>query len=321
MLLLLAFALLVVPAASQAQTITVDGRPAFLKVPVGYDPNTPAPLVIRLHGYTSSGLGQDSYMKFSQLVDEFGFLYVTPDGTFDCVGNRFWNATIACCDLCVPASGVDDSSYVIHLIDEMKLQYNVDADRVYLIGHSNGGFMSYRAACDHAGSIAAIASLAGATFDDPNACAPSEPVHTLQIHGDLDATILYTGGATSAGPYPGAVATAETWAGYNGCSLHPSTSAPPLDLDAGLAGDETSVTRYATSCPAGGSSELWTINGGGHIPALSATFNREVIEYLYAHPKAPLAPVPTPRIVLAMLGVLVPGLFFAGRVSMRKQPR
>ena len=37
--------------------------------------------------------------------------------------------------------------------------------------------------------------------------------------------------------------------------------------------------------PCGGSAELWTINGGGHVPALSAHFTRLVVEWLLGHPK------------------------------------
>jgi polyhydroxybutyrate depolymerase len=246
-----------------------------------------------LHGYGASGIGQETYMQFAALADEFGFLYLYPDGTQNPVSARFWNATDACCNFY--GSGVDDSAYLRAVLDEVQTLFAVDPRRVFLIGHSNGGFMSYRMACDHADLIAAIASLAGATHADPGDCTPSEPVTTLQIHGTQDATIAYGGGLLVGDPYPGAVATTETWAGYNGCSLVGDTSPPNLDLEATLAGDETSVTRYATSCSAAASSELWTIEDGGHIPTLSATFNREVIEFLFAHPKPPV-PVPAPAL-------------------------
>ena len=65
---------------------------------------------------------------------------------------------------------------------------NVDPYRIYVAGHSNGGFMSYRLACTHADRIAAIVSLAGATFDTPADCSPTEPVAVLQIHGTADDT-------------------------------------------------------------------------------------------------------------------------------------
>jgi polyhydroxybutyrate depolymerase len=240
-----------------------------------------------LHGYGSSGAAQESYMEFEPLADQEGFLYLHPDGTTDCLGDPFWNATDACCNFC--DSTVDDVAFLSAVLDEVETLFSVDPGRIYLIGHSNGGFMSYRLACAHADRIAAIASLAGATWFAPQSCVPSEPVHTLQIHGTADATILYPGGLILGVPYPGAVATAEAWATYNGCSLTPDTSAPNKNLDAGVAGNETTVARYQTDCDEGGSAELWTIVAGGHVPALSSEFNYEVIDFLLAHSKPPAA--------------------------------
>jgi membrane protein implicated in regulation of membrane protease activity len=57
---------------------------------------------------------------------------------------------------------VDDSTYLHRLLDAVKSAYRVDPTRVYFVGHSNGGFMAYRMACEHATEITAIVSLAGA---------------------------------------------------------------------------------------------------------------------------------------------------------------
>ena len=53
------------------------------------------PLIVLLHGYTSSGAGQEGYFKLTPEAEKRGFLYATPDGTQDTRGNRFWNATDA----------------------------------------------------------------------------------------------------------------------------------------------------------------------------------------------------------------------------------
>lgn len=97
------------PAAADA-VVDIDGRTATVFTPAGYNPGIPAPVVMLLHGFGSSGQGQENYMQFSELADEFGFLYVYPDGTENSLPARFWNATDACCD--VFGSGVDDSAYL-----------------------------------------------------------------------------------------------------------------------------------------------------------------------------------------------------------------
>jgi polyhydroxybutyrate depolymerase len=262
-----------------------DDRPYEVFVPSSYEEGTPMPLVILLHGYTGSGLVQEGYFRIEPLAEELGFLYVVPDGTREdsADANRFWNATEACCNFY--GSDVDDSGYLRHIIDTTSAAYSVDPKSVHFIGHSNGGFMSYRMACDHADAVASIASLAGATFADPADCVPSEPVAVLQIHGTADAVIEYEGG-TFGGADPGAVETAEIWAAYDGCAVT-STPGDNRDLDDGAAsdGEESTTLVWADECDPGGLAELWTIPDGSHVPNLSDTFSRQAIEWLLAHPK------------------------------------
>ena len=270
-------------ATATGQTVNAGRGDLPLTLPTGYDADTPTPLIILLHGYTSSGEGQDAYMNFSGLVDHYGFMLLAPDGTQEAGErqNRFWNASAACCNF--GGSEVDDSAYVASLIEAVRAGHNVDRQRVYLVGHSNGGFMSYRMAHDHSGMVAAIASLAGADQSGTRP-APSNPVHVLQIHGTADGTIAYEGADIGGTGYPSARETVENWAAHNGCDPE-GVDAGALDLDRGLEGLESTITRYTAGCRAGGSAELWSIVGGGHIPELSDHFSALVVEWLFGHPK------------------------------------
>ena len=54
--------------------------------------------------------------------------------------------------------------------------------------------MALRMACERADLFAAVVSHAGAAFENPASCTPSEPVSVLHIHGTEDMTILFDGG-------------------------------------------------------------------------------------------------------------------------------
>ena len=120
---------------SVAQSLDLGRGELPVTVPSHYNSATPTPLIVLLHGYTSSGPQQDAYMGFSKLADKYGFLFVAPSGNKEPGGNesRYWNASPACCDFFQTA--VDDSGYVLDIINAVKKDYNVDADRVFLIGH------------------------------------------------------------------------------------------------------------------------------------------------------------------------------------------
>jgi polyhydroxybutyrate depolymerase len=254
-------------------------RVAYLEVPTTYDHSVPTPLLVVLHGFTANGYTQLRYTHLIDLVEGEGILAIGPDGTVNDSGQQFWNATDACCD--EDDSGVDDVAYLGGLVEEIQSVYNVDPAQVFFFGHSNGGYMSYRMACDRTDLVSALVSLAGATWADSTACTPSETVSVLQIHGDLDSTVLYAGGDFSIGSYPGAVETVRMWADYDGCG-ELATTDERLDLDEGLSGDDTAVARHG-GCPEGIDAELWTIEGGGHIPDVSAGFPDEVWAWLSAH--------------------------------------
>jgi len=259
-------------------------RPYDVFVPSSYDGGSALPLVLLLHGYGATGVVQDEYFGLQLLAEERGFLSVHPEGTIDSTERQFWNATDACCDDF--GSGIDDSTYLLDVISQIEADYKVDASRVFVIGHSNGGYMSYRMACDHADMIAAMVSLAGATFADPSRCAPTEPVSVLEIHGTADPVVGYEGGTREGqAPFPGAATTVATWAAYDGCGTAPVPSATTLDLVSDVAGAETTVLSFG-DCPPGVGVELWTMEGGEHVPNLSGDFTPAVIDFLFAHPKS-----------------------------------
>jgi len=270
----------------------LNPRSARVYVPSSYDGQTPLPLVMVLHGYSADAAWALDYFRMEPLAEARGFLVCHPEGTVDRDGWRFWNATDAGCDFY--GSGVDDSAYLRGLIEAVAKQYVVDRKRIYVTGISNGGGMSHRMACDHADLIAAIASLSAMTFLDPNPHAPSQPVNVLQINGTADEIVPYGGGAVLGGLpvvalFPGAVATVQTWAGFNGCSGPQWDAQPSIDLDLAVPGLDTTVLRY-TSCPPGGAVEHWRINGGLHGPTLnsgasSSEYSVRVIDWLLAHPK------------------------------------
>lgn len=278
----LAVALFAGGGAATAQSVDAGRGDLPVTVPSGYTGDTATPLIILLHTYGRTGAAQDEHMALSSLADSYGFIMVAPDGT-PSTGERnpqFWNASAACCNW--DGTGLDDSGYLSGLIDAVKAEYRIDEKRVYILGHSNGAFMSYRLAHDHSGTIAAIASLAGA--DSAPSEAPQHPVHVLQIHGTGDTAIAYGGGEIRGNGYPGAKQSVENWAAHNGCSATGSF-AGMLDLVETLPGMDTTITRYTSGCKPGGSAELWAIVDGGHVPEFSDHFTRLVVEWLLGHPK------------------------------------
>jgi polyhydroxybutyrate depolymerase len=257
--------------------------PLFM-TPDAWDGTTPLPLLLVLHGYSVGGIAQTIFFNLEPLVNEKQIMLVAPDGLIDSQGERYWNAVDTCCDF--DHRGEDDVAYLTGIVNQIAQEYPLDTKRVYVIGHSNGGAMALRLACDAPQMFAAILELAGPFWSNPPAqCHPSAPIPIRVLHGTADTEVPYDGG--SIGDVddlfsPGAVAVSSFWQNANGCSTQTDPNAPPLDLDESLTGPETIVTRFL-ACPNEGDVELWTIQGAGHIPDFQPTFHEMVWDYFQTH--------------------------------------
>lgn len=258
----------------------ITARPYDTNIPASYHGQA-TPLVLLLHGYSATPFIEDIIFGLTAESNARGFLYAMPSGLTDHTGAPYWNATDACCDY--DHSNVDDVAYLNAVIDDMEARYHVDKKRVFIAGHSNGGFMAYRMACDSAPRIAAIVSLAGAMWLDTSKCRPTDHVAVLEAHGDADTEVLYNGGGDP--PYPSAEQSVADWAANDDCSPTLTQTGMTLDLVSNLPGAETSVARH-DGCVSGGAAELWTIHGAPHVPMFNLPAWPEAIyNWMLAHPK------------------------------------
>jgi polyhydroxybutyrate depolymerase len=235
-------------------------------------------LVLALAGYGVTG---EEMLREPGLGPGFGVLpgmddviVAAPDGSIHPVlGARFWNATDACCGFESQfGPQVDDVDYLTRLTDTLLSRYPVDARRVYVIGHSNGGMMAHRLACDAPERYASFVAMAGNTYYSIADCGLDQQINLLQIQGTADPVNLLDGGVFPLGdaPYPSTIGTVERVAELVGCHGH-LVRKGRLDLESRLfSGDsrrETQVSGY-TGCR-GATIDLWLIEGGGHLWFLS----------------------------------------------------
>ncbi len=261
-----------------------DEVPIFL--PPNYNPDIPSPIIIFLHGWAPiSPIWYDILVPIQDDANDHGYIFAKPVGSQDLLGDYYWNATDACCDMF--NSNPDHVSYLLALVDSIKENYNVDSQRIHLIGQSNGGFMCHRMACEAPEIFASIVSLTGAMWNEESNCQPSEPIHVLHIHGTLDPIIFWLGGylVPELNPYPGAVTTATYWATQNGCSSK-ATNIGSFNFDLAVLFAETTRWSYEKCTDSvAGSTELWEVTLGSHFPIISSEGIETIFDYLDTHTK------------------------------------
>lgn len=209
------------------RTITMSSggitRFAYAHVPNGYDPTKGTMLVLNFHGFSNSALIQRTVSRMDKSSDLHGYIVVYPEGVA-----TSWNAGDCCGTAWVDA--VDDVKFARELIQKLESDYCIDPKRVFSTGYSNGGFLSYRLACEMSDTIAAIAPVAGQLGIPPTKCNPPRPVPLLEIHGTADPIVPYNGGTPiigiDLGPVPKFRSVTESLAAFtqkNGCLGQPKT--------------------------------------------------------------------------------------------------
>ncbi len=172
---------------TETATLAIGGRERTWRLYVPSTlPSGPAPLVIGLHGGFGSGEQFERTARFNEQAEEGRFLAAYPDGTgvFST-----WNGG-RCCGYAV-RENVDDVAFIEAMVDAISAEYSVNPARIYAAGHSNGGIMALRLACE-SGRFRAVGAVAG-SLEVPQ-CNPSRSVSTLLIHGDADESHPLEGG-------------------------------------------------------------------------------------------------------------------------------
>lgn len=221
-----------------------------LYVPPIYSGQSPVPLVLNFHGYDSAAFQQEFYGDFRTIADTANFIVVHPNGTVDDQGSLFFNVG--------DDTTVDDVGFTIALIDSLSAEYNIDPNRIYSTGMSNGGFMSYHLACRVSDRIAAIASVTGSmsTFTS-STCNPQRPVPVMQIHGTQDNVVSYNGSGFSLSMDE----VISYWVNHNNCNTTPTIYNIP---DTNMDDQSTAEHRVYRDGDDGVNVEFFRIEGGGH---------------------------------------------------------
>jgi polyhydroxybutyrate depolymerase len=196
-------------------SIMHDGlkRTYVLRLPANANPNNPVPLVFNFHGFGSNAEQQQLYSNMNAVADREKFAVCYPEGI-----NAAWNVGWAF------GSQAKDLEMVVALIDSLSTKYGFDQKRIYACGMSNGGFFSFKLACELNDKIAAIASVTGSMVPtELPKCNPGKPVPVMQIHGTADGTVAY-GGSAIGSPIEDVL---KFWQENNGCDAAPTKTLVP----------------------------------------------------------------------------------------------
>lgn len=276
--LLVAVAICFAAQAQTTKTMTYGGveRQYLEYVPSSYNGNSAAPVLFVLHGLGDNMSNMFSSTGFKSIADQHGWIVVTPQaleanvslfGESMSIGTA-WNSGVSASVLgsnIIVNDGVDDSGWMMAILDDLIANYNVDQNRVFVTGFSMGGFMSNRLAIEHGNRITAIASVSGTIGNEVKTLTPNGNVSAMHIHGTGDGTVGYDNADFSvvvmtASVGLGAEATVDFWRNFNQCSATPTVTNFP-----DIASDDLTFEKYLY---ANGNNNTKTafikVNGGDH---------------------------------------------------------
>jgi len=272
--------------------LQIDGIPrtSGVYIPTSYETTPGAfPLVVALHPAGGTGYQMEGMSGWTELAEEENFIVIFPDGY-----NNVWNdgrlgdARIA---------DLNDAGFINAAINFMSDKLNIDQTRIYSMGYSMGGMLSFRLACQMPDRLAAIASVASTMpeYVLPY-CSTGETMPVLIIQGTDDQVVPWAGLARQGMGYLSANASLDFWTTQNGCQTV-SAIQPQPDLDP----NDGSIVmlQTASDCTANADVALWGVFFGGHTypghvsgPVSLGSVNmdidatRVVWDFFAAHPRA-----------------------------------
>lgn len=237
-------------------------------VPSSVQPN--AKVVVVLHGLGGT-MNDIDFSSWPAIADTANIILISPQGlpyssilgTMDGVFNSGMVITgTPLGDIAVNAD-INDVGFVNALMDTAVANYNIDNNKVYVTGFSNGGFMAQRLACELSSRIAAVASISGTRSMALPACAFNPVIPVAHFHGTEDSVVRWDGfvdlGSIAAQLGIGVDSLINLWTVAN-----QTTTSPEIDT-IGNSSDALYISHSVYRNAAGESKvELFKIKGGVH---------------------------------------------------------
>lgn len=156
-------------------------RSYIVNLPDSYDEESPAPLVIVLHGAGGNSFDLQLGTDIDETANELGFIAVFPDGYQQ--GWSFLDED----EMAQDEDWTDDVGFIDALIDQVIEDYNVDIRRIFVAGISNGALLALRLGCELDDRLAGVAAVAATySFELAQHCVGTAPLPTVIVWGTED---------------------------------------------------------------------------------------------------------------------------------------
>ena len=189
-------------------------REYILYVPQSYNGSNKVPLLFNFHGYGGKIKDYINEADMRTVAEANNFILVYPQGSL-LNGFSHWNACPAGGD---NKSDIDDVGFIETLIYGLLSDYNIDMERIYVAGYSNGGMMAYGLAHYKSNLIAAVASVSGSMLDCTGPT--NHPMPIIHLHGTADEVLPYNGG----NEFSSAQSTLDYWINFNNTTTTPTVN-------------------------------------------------------------------------------------------------
>lgn len=232
---------LAAPSAGSKQ-ITVNGtvRSYELYVPPSYDSRRAYPVVFAFHGLGGNGRLAQSYFRIQQ-ASASNAIVIYPDGLVR-NGSSSWGL--------FGADANTDFAFFDALVANVKATMCVNDARLFVTGHSYGGYFSNTLGCARGNVIRAIAPVAGG---GPYVACDSGKVAVWIEASTDDAVVAYSNGVSSR----------DFWLSANHCAattraVGPSSCVEYDGCDAGHPVRWCSETSQGHNWPSYAGSAIWS---------------------------------------------------------------
>ena len=184
------------------EIINFDEKIREYYVSLPEDISKPFPIIINFHGFLSHAMDQQGFSQMDNYAHQNGIGVIYPEGV-----KRSWNVGKAI------LNDENDIGFVNALIDSVSLKYNIDSNRIYACGFSNGGTFSYELICGLSNKIAAFGSVGGNfSINENRLCNIDREIPLIHIHGTRDRLQKYN---HSDGDFLSTIESVNYWAKYN----------------------------------------------------------------------------------------------------------